>query len=36
MRKNVKEYVKEFQICQQERVFKETEIEHEIKRSLEV
>ena len=36
IRKEVKEYVKECQICQQERTFKKTEIEYEIKRSPEV
>ena len=36
MRKNVKEYVKECQICQQERTFRGTGMEHEIERSPEV
>ena len=36
MRKDVKEYVKECQTCQQERTFRETEMEHEIEKSLKV
>ena len=36
MRKDVEEYVKECQVCQQERTFRGTDMEHEIGRSLEV
>ena len=36
MRKDVKKYVKECQICQQERTFRGTDMEHEIERSPKV
>ena len=36
MKKEIDKYVRECQICQQERTFKKTGMEHEIERSLEV
>ena len=36
MRKEIEEYVRECRICQQKRTFKETRMEHEIERNLEV
>ena len=36
MRKDVKEYIKECQICQQERTFRGTDIKYKIRRSPEV
>ena len=36
MRKDVERYVKECQVCQQERTFKRTDMKYEIERSSEV